>query len=366
MIERRIVPSVAPSDESPAKIARQFRSRVASGEIALTAVGEARDAPEALLSGRYAPRYEIRLFDTIYLLSDVAENENLRFFVGYVVKRSRAWARLFYKDVSLTWRSASHWVSNEEETWIGKGDLAWSKVNGELQPFSNEATTDLPLEIQTAVESLVLRAKRIRYDTTGPGLVLRNGGPNRVSPFSDFSNPRRRAQADPANRINGGRHVAWFTRKNDPASLRFARGYAPDFERGIIERAESRSKVYGGRLRRFRILSENRQIQYQFMSGRWHNWILPPQALTTQVSPYGVRTVDVAFDDDLCVPGWEFHYYDDSEDPPILVSQIPKGFAGRPNTSDSSRSDTSAWLNGLPVVQEFKRKVLHRKSPAPG
>ena len=179
-------------------------------------------------------------------------------------------------------------------------------------------------------------------------------GPRRISPYSDFSEPRRLAMADPRNRVNGGRPVAWFDRKNDPASLRFAPGYAPDFSRGIIERSTSRSKVYGGTLRRFRILSANREIQYFFLHGRWHSWILPPQATTTQLSTYGVRTVDVACDDDLCVPGWEYHFEDDGE----LVSQIPAGYAGRPNPEEPSRADTSAWLDALPVIREFRRRVL--------
>ena len=348
-------------DRSPAEVARDFRRRIDRGELTLCVVGAAADDPARLFRSGYAPRYEIELFGTRFLLAEVRQNEDIRFFVTYVVKGRRAWARLFYKDVSLVWRSASHIVRTESETWIGKGDLAWTLVDGEEMPFSNEATTDLPLEMQSAIESLVRRAGRVRTDRTGPALVLRGGGPKRISPFSDFSMPRRRARADPRNLVNGGRPIARFTRKNDPSSLKFTRGYEPDFSKGVVERSESRSKVYGGRLRRFRILSRNRRVQYFFLSGRWHSWIVPPQATTTQLSTYGVRTVDVLADDDLFVPGWEYHFYDFDEDPPLLVSQIPAGYAGRPNRDEPSRADTSAWLDALPVIREFRRKVLGRR-----
>lgn len=358
MIERKIIPSVEPADRDPADVARQFRRAVVEGEIDLRVVGSAANDPLRLFRLGFAPRYEIELFGVKFLFADVRQNSDIRFFVSYVVKGKRAWARLFYKDVSLVWRSASHIVSNEEETWMGKGDLAWSMVDGEELPFSNETTTDLPLEMQAAIESLVRRAPRVRTDRTGPVLVLRAGGPSRIAPFSDFSTPRRRAQADPANLINGGRPVARFTRKNDPASLKFVRGYEPDFVEGVVERSEGRSKVYGGRLRRFRILSRNRKIQYGFFSGRWHSWIVPPQATTTQLSSYGLRTVDVDAADDLSVPGWEWHYQDGDE----WVSQIPAGYVGRPNPEEPTRCDTSAWLDALPVIQEFRRVVLGRSS----
>ncbi len=172
--------------------------------------------------------------------------------------------------------------------------------------------------------------------------------------------PRRRAQADPRNLVNGGRPIARFTRPGDPASLEFVAGYEPDFVKGVIERSASRSKVYGGRLGRFRILSRNRRVQYYFLSGRWHSWIVPPQAVTTQLTTYGPRPVDVLADDDLFVPGWEYHFYD--EDPPLLVSQIPAGYAGRPNKDEPTRRDTSAWLDALPVIQEFRQKLLGRSA----
>jgi hypothetical protein len=58
------------------------------------------------------------------------------------------------------------------------------------------------------------------------------------------------------------------------------------------------------------------------------------------------------------VPGYEYHFIDESEDPPVLFSQIPDGFAGAPSDVDGSRADASRWLDQLPVIKEFRRKVL--------
>jgi hypothetical protein len=71
--------------------------------------------------------------------------------------------------------------------------------------------------------------------------------------------------------------------------------------------------------------------------------------------------VDVLADEDLFVPGFEYHYYDDATDPPALVSQIPDGYAGPANEMDSDRADASPWIEKLPVVREFRRKVLARQ-----
>ena len=120
--------------------------------------------------------------------------------------------------------------------------------------------------------------------------------------------------------------------------------------------------MYGGRLQRFRILSRNRRVQYLFIAGPRQVWIVPPQATTTQLTSYGVRTIDVIADADLCVPAYEYHFMDDTEDPPVLVSQIPEGYAGEPSDVDDSRADASAWLDRLPVIREFRRVVLGRVS----
>jgi hypothetical protein len=110
-------------------------------------------------------------------------------------------------------------------------------------------------------------------------------------------------------------------------------------------------------VKKFRILSVNRKIQYQFIAAPHHVWIIPPQALTTELMSYGLRTVDVNAHEDLFVPGYEYHYIDETENPPCLHSQIPEGFAGAASDVDPSRADASPWLEKLPVIREFRRKV---------
>ncbi|RMH51122.1 MAG: hypothetical protein D6685_17550, partial [Bacteroidetes bacterium] len=89
-------------------------------------------------------------------------------------------------------------------------------------------------------------------------------------------------------------------------------------------------------------------------------WIVPPQATTTELSSYGVRTVDVHADDDLFIPGYEYHYLDDAQEPPTLFTQIPEGYAGAPCEHDEMKADASPWLDALPVIREFRRAVIGR------
>jgi len=364
VLETRVVASVLPRGRSPREVEREFRALLAAG-LALRPCGAARAAPERLLRG-YAPKHAVALFDAAFYLTNLREDENFRFFVAYVrLPGARVLhPRIFYKDSSLVWRSPSHYVRSDTENWIGKGDLKPCVVDGEEVLYAAEETTNLPLEIQHALDLASRAAPRVRRDLRAVPLVLRRGGEHRVACYADFSAPRRRAMADPRNRVNGGRPVATFARPGDPASLRFAPGFAPDFERGVVESHASKSRLYGGDVRKYRILSENRAIQWLFVAGPRHVWIVPPQTLTTEFTSYGVRSVDVNVDEDLCVPGYEYHFVDDTEDPPRLYSQIPAGFAGPPSEVDPSRADASPWLEKLPVVQAFRATVLRREAPA--
>jgi hypothetical protein len=330
---RRVVPSVSPAALSEPQVARRF-ARLLDAGATLRPVGTARSNPASLLRRGYTPKHCIQLFDTTYFLTNVRQNPDIRFFVAYVQtgagpsanpSRGVVHPRIFYKDVSLVWRSASHFVRSDEENWIGKGDTRPVVVNGEETWYSAEETTDLPLEIQTALETLGRSGGFVRTDHAAVELVLHRGPDDRLAPYSDFSGPRRRAAADPRNRINGGRSIARFRRRNDPTSLVFGAGFAPDFRGGIIEVGSSTSRLYGGTVRRFRILSENRIVQYLFMKGGKQVWIVPPQATSTEIMSYGVRTIDVRHDEDLCVPGYEYHFIDEAEDPPALFTQIPPG-----------------------------------------
>jgi hypothetical protein len=356
-------PSARPSPKAPQQVAREFHRLIDSG-APIRCAGDARDDPECLLSSGYTPKYRVDLFDTSCYLTNVRQNPDIRFFVAYVVQKNfrtgktEIYPRVFYKDISLIWRSASHFVRSHAENWIGKGEMRTAVIDGEEIEQSAEETTDLPLEIQTALETLSRKARRVPFDEVAIALVLRRGHDDRIKPYRDFLEPRVRARSDPRNLINRGRSIARFTRKSDPASLRFAKGFDPDFERGVIEVSTSKSKLYGGRLKRFRMLSKNRKIQYLFFAGPHSVWIIPPQTTAANLTSYGVRAIDVIADEDLCIPGYEYHFFDDSEDPPVLVSQIPEGFAGAANEFDPSRADASPWLDRLPVIREFRRKIL--------
>jgi hypothetical protein len=355
--------SARPSPMAPQQVAREFRRLIDSG-AQIRCAGDARGDPERLLSGGYTPKYKIDLFDTRYYLTNVRQNPDIRFFVAYVVQKNfrtgqtEIYPRIFYKDIALIWRSASHFVRSEDENWIGKGEMRTAVIDGEEIEQSVEETTDLPVEIQTALETLNRKMRRVPLDDVAVALVLRRGHDDRIKPYRDFLEPRVRARSDPRNLINRGRSIARFTRKNDPTSLRFAKGFEPDFARGVIEVGTSKSKIYGGRLKRFRILSKNRKIQYLFFAGPGSVWIIPPQTTAANLTSYGVRAIDVIADEDLCIPGYEYHFVDDSEDPPVLVSQIPEGFAGAASEFDPSRADASPWLDRLPVIREFRRKIL--------
>ncbi len=350
--DARIVTGVRPAAATPREVRRELEALLAAG-CRLRPAGAARSRPAELLR-RYPPRAALDLFDARFLLADLREDENFRFFVAYVrLGEARdLFPRLFYKDSSLVWRCATHWISAPGVHWIGRGDVKRiDEADGQTE-YSAEETTNLPYEMQAALDELSRRAKTVPWDARALGRVLRRAPVGRYEAYADFIGPRRRAMAKRGNRIHGGRPVAWFERKSDPASLRFAPGFAPDFGR-VVEVSRSASRMYGGEIRKLRILSKNEKIQYQFVAAPNHVWIIPAQALSTELSSYGVRTVDVVADEDLCVPGYEYHYLEHGE----LYTQIPLGFAGPASEVDPTRADASPWLEKLPVIQEFRRRI---------
>jgi hypothetical protein len=371
VIETRVVTGVRPSNQTRAQVAQEVRALVHRG-ARIRVAGRAKTHPTRLLSSGYGPRHKVRLFDTSFYLADLRADEDARFFVAYVILEGEAdsaarppniFTRFLYKDASLIWRSASHFAQSETENWIGKGDLKRVMEDGRVALYSAEETTNLPFEIQPALDLISRRIERVRRDLRARGLVLRRAPDYRVEPYRDFSAPRRRAASNPRNLIHRGEPVAWFARRNDPTSLRFAQGYEPDFAHGILEVSRSGSRLYDGEIRKFRILSENKRIQYLFVAAPRHVWVVPPQALTVELSSYGVRTIDVNADEDLFVPGYEYHYMDDSEAPPRLYSQIPEGFAGEISSVDPARADASPWLEKLPVIESFRRVIRFPRPP---
>ena len=357
-----IVPSVRPSHRSPAEIARELRALIAEG-AKLKPAGSARDHPDILLTRPYLPRFRIALFDTTYYLGAVRQDPQIRFFVAFVVQAHGArrpaliHPRIFYKDVSLVWRSASHVVRSEDEHWIGKGEARSVLCEGDEYLASSEETTNLPLEIQGALESTMLRCERIVTDTRAVALVLRQGTANRIAPFRDFTAPRERARADRRNLINGGRRIARFTRRGDPTSLVFSAGFEPDFAARPLESSRFTSRLYGGRVTRWRIASHNRQVQYLFFSAPRHAWIGACQPTTRDLTSYGVRSLDAEVDEELLMPGYEYHLVDEHGHVPAVTRQVPAGFEGVPSAIDPHRVDTSAWLDRVPVIEAFRRTL---------
>jgi hypothetical protein len=346
-------PAIRPEPLSPARVARRLRELLERG-ARLRPAGTARRRPTVLL-GDHAPRHLVRFFDTSFYLTDYRHDEAVGFLVGYLVQGEGGrrpvrsiWPRIFYKDSSLVWRVASHFVHDEHAFWIGKGDVRYEERADGTYQVSAEETTNLPWEVQAAFDEVSRRRKK-RYDERAIPLVVREAPSGRVRAYRDFLAPRERE----TRRIHGGRPIARFTRRGDPASLRFTPGFEPDLDGGVVERFSSASAFFGGRLDKFRVLSTNGRIQYLFFSAPRHVWLCPPQALTTDLSTFGVRTVDVLAPDDLFVPGYEYHEDGDS--------QIPEGYAGAPHPDGPARADASAWLDALPVIRAFRAKVLGRR-----
>ena len=360
LIPTEIIPSVKASKLSTRQVSAEF-DRLLHDGAEFSSSGKAARRPSVLVKRGLKPKHKIELFDTVFYLTNVLQIPELRFFVGYVCQVLNGnpiiFPRIIYKDLSLAWRSASHFTIIDGSIWVGKGDVRIDQEDGFEKLETIEATTDLPVEMQTAVESLLGKTSRAANGSGILELVLRKGPADRVEPYTDFTKPRQRAQANTANLINRGRSVARFKRPGDPRSLTIIKGFEPDFENGIVERGKSRSKLYGGRLLRYRIISTNRKIQYYFVSGARHTWVYPAQSTTTDLSPFGVRTIDVVADDDLFIPGYEYHHFEETNTGQELYSQIPAGYAGEVCPADDAKADASPWLDQLPIIKAFRDLV---------
>lgn len=362
LIHTETIPNVVAAEKSPRQAGERFRHLLAAG-YRLRADGLASDDPHVLLRTGYTPKYEIELFGTRFFVCNQRDVEGMKVLPAYVLPatgpRRQRWsiyARVFYKDSSLVWRAGSHYIDASDYQWIGKGAVKWVNKRGERGWFSAEETTNLPFEMQAALDDVSHRGPRSRTDHRILNLVLRQAPANRVRPYQDFEGPRKSAMSLRANRINNNRPVAWFADDSDPGSLHFAPGFEPSFK-SIIDISTSRSTMYGGVIRKHRIVSRNGRIQYMFVSGPHHVWLVHAQAFTTELSSYGLRTVDVIADDDLFIPGYEF--FDNTGDGEI-DDQIPPGFAGPVCPLDPDRADASPWNDRLPVVQAFRRSVLNQ------
>ncbi|MEM6640748.1 MAG: hypothetical protein AAF610_12705 [Pseudomonadota bacterium] len=345
----RVAQDVEPDPRTPAAIAREWRDLLASGH-ALKVAGLGRHWPEQFARAGYTPRHCLDIFDVRVYLTALRREDQFRFFVAYVRPaktgsraRPALYPRIFYKDSSLVWRCASHLVIADDERWIGKG--AVKPVAGEPELYASaEETTDLPYEMQSALDSISRRDGAPRPDRRALDWVLRRAPPGRIEPYADFTRPR----AGLERAVNDGKPVAAFLEPNDPASLRFAPGFAPDLASGPVSVSESRSSLYGGAVVKRRFLSENGDVQYLIIAAPRQVWLIPPQSLTRRLTTYALRPIDVPHDDRLCLPGYEFHYEGHT--------QIPDGYAGAASAIDPSRADTSPWNEGMPIVQAFRAR----------
>ena len=364
---KNIFAAVAPDQRSVGRIQREFKGLLASGQR-LVAAGSAADDPESLLSLGFTPRAKLSLFDKDIYLTRPRQNPDLRFFVAYVTAskagmggRGKApiYARIFYKDISLIWRAASHLFLEGDEMWIGKGDTRVERRGRYEYEESAESTTDLPFEMQTAIERLN-RAKNVRQEIQVLERVLQRAKVDRIRAFAEFTTPRTRA-AKAGRTVYGGKKVVFFGRPGDPRSLVIVPGYEPDWDDGLVETYEHPSRLYGGTVKRLRFLSKNREIQHLLFLAPRHAWMVPPQALVTELTSFAVRPVDVHVDEDAYVPGYEYHFEEpvgggEDGNGPLLHSQIPYGYVGEASELDDSRADASAWLNKLPVLVELRRR----------
>ncbi|MEZ4416616.1 MAG: hypothetical protein R3E10_12785 [Gemmatimonadota bacterium] len=340
------------------RVRRRFRALLEEGAH-LRPAGRARRSLGAFLE-RYVPRFALELFDTTFYLTGFRYDEALGFFVGYVVPPAtegqgprEVFPRIFYKDSSLLWRVATHYVHDHMEYWIGKGDTRWIQVGDDEILCSAEETTNLPYEMQASLDTCS-RAVRKRRDDDAIELVLRRAPSGRIEPYADFLAPRRAALVQ----INAGRPIARFTSLGDPTSLVFEPGFEPDLTSGVADQNVTQSVFFGGELFKYRVLSVNRAAQYMFFASPTRAWMSPPQATTRELSSYGVRLVDVDAPEELSVPAYEYHEVD--EDGTVTHTQIPDGFAGDPHPLDPHRADASRWVEQLPVIQAFRRLVLRR------
>lgn len=346
--ETCLVTGLAPEPMTPAAVRREFLARLANGaELVVPPAAAARRRRELL--AKHLPRHVVRLFGTSFYLGDMRYDDHIGFLVGYVAPAEtprRIFARLFYKDSSLLWRVASHVERHGDALWIGKGDTRVEERDGWEYHVSAEETTNLPLELQAAFDE-ISRRKRRRRDDHAIELVTRRAPRGRLRPFADFSGPRARAARE--WQPNGGRPVARFRRALDPRSLTFAPGCAPDLARGVVERSTTRSHYFGGEVHKLRVLSRDRRLQYLFFASPTHVWLAPPQPLTTALTSFGVRAHAALAPDELSVPGYEYHS--------SAESQIPRGFAAAAHPEDPDRADARPWLEELPIVRAFRRRL---------
>ena len=139
LIPTRIVPRARPAQQSPQSTAREFLRRV-DGGAGIRPEGSARRDPRRLLSLGYTLKHKLELFDTTFYLTNVRQNDHIRLYLAYVAQGDTRIARprIFYKDVSLIWRSASHLARLGGDPWIRKGDVVEKRDGADVSLWSQQ------------------------------------------------------------------------------------------------------------------------------------------------------------------------------------------------------------------------------------
>ena len=164
-----IVTNVAVLEKTPRQVAREFHRLIGSGHD-LRVDGQAKTDPFALLAGGYTPKHEIELFGTRFFLGNQRIADDLRVLPAFVLtpaekgrRKPAIHARVLYKDSSLVWRTASHYIAEPGRQWIGKGAVKWIDKRGERGWYSAEETTNLPFEMQPALDDVSQRGRGHRH-----------------------------------------------------------------------------------------------------------------------------------------------------------------------------------------------------------
>jgi len=89
----------------------------------------------------------------------------LRFFVAWVLPTGdsrRIYPHLFSKTIPGV-AIAQHFIRSRSENWMGRADVRWVRdEHGDEILATFEETTNLPLEIQAALDALTQRSARPR------------------------------------------------------------------------------------------------------------------------------------------------------------------------------------------------------------
>ncbi len=321
---------------------------------------------EELMNAGFQPHYKIVVNGVAYYVSEpYTPSHGRASFVYYFYRKNpktgeeEIFTRSVYRSNSQNvLRVASH--RRPERRWIGKG--------------LGQATTTLPLELQSTFEKIyqtalskgklekkeafyeILRAKdsHMPADSFMKSMIAYERGEEAEQ--KDEKEPEEQILIGKFNEHD--RDQIEFIKgemifpRGIPETFGFTPGFEPDFENGVVETFETDNPVYGGKVTSYRIISKNKEAQYLFnvdMKGRV--WIGDVQGTHSEITRFGVRKNTIYIPSDFLTPANEYE------------SEIPEGYKGEWQHSDYW--DASAYIDKLPVVQEFRDKVLNKLSPAP-